>query len=212
MTEFGHVTATDERTPLERCVDSVGSAQPEIEIRIVGAHGTPLRPGDEGRIRIRGPFLFAGYLGRDRVNEDVLDGEGFFDTGDLGVLDEDGCLHITGRATDVIRRGAETVPTALLEDLIARLPVVQHVVVVGAPDSRFGLGEVPIACVQLRPGGGLALQDIEALLTQQGVTRTYWPVGLRIFDDWPLGPTGKIDRRAVLARVASEAGVPPQSR
>jgi len=204
MTEFGHVTATDEETPLERCIDSVGSPQPEIEIRIADRLGVPLGPGSEGRILARGPFLFAGYLTQDLVDEDVFDHEGFFDTGDLGCLDEDGCLHITGRAGDVIRRGAETVPATLLEDLIATLPAVQHVVVVGVPDSRFGLGEIPIACVQLSSGSDLTLPEIEVLLTRHGVTRRFWPIGLRILDEWPLGPTGKIDRRAVLARVAQE--------
>jgi cyclohexanecarboxylate-CoA ligase len=110
MTEFGHATATDETTPPERCVDSVGSPQPEVEIRIADAHGAPCGPGDPGRILTRGPFLFAGYLAPDRVDEDVLDADGFFDTKDLGYLDGDGYLHITGRARDVIRRGAETVP------------------------------------------------------------------------------------------------------
>src|SRR5206468_4894390 len=66
MTEFGHVTATDETTPLERCIDSVGSPQPEMEIRIGGDDGVPLAPGNEGRILARGPFLFAGYLAGDR--------------------------------------------------------------------------------------------------------------------------------------------------
>lgn len=70
-----------------------------------------------------------------------------------------------------------------------------------SPDSRLGLGEVPIACVQLRSGASLTLQEIEALLIRHGVTRRFWPVGLRILTEWLLGPTGKIDRRAVLASV-----------
>jgi cyclohexanecarboxylate-CoA ligase len=201
MTEFGHVTATDETTPLERCVDSVGSPQPEIDIRIADERGAPCASAEEGRILVRGPFLFAGYLAIDRVDEEVLDGEGFFDTGDLGRLGADGFLRITGRAKQVIRRGAETVPVALLEDIIATHPAVQHAVVVGAPDSRLGLGEVPVACVQLWPGADLTLVEIEHLLEQRGVTRTYWPVGLRLLDEWPLGPTGKIDRRSLLARI-----------
>jgi non-ribosomal peptide synthetase component E (peptide arylation enzyme) len=201
MTEFGHVSATDETTPRERCIDSVGSPQPEIDIRISDDHGAPLAPGTEGRILVRGPFLFAGYLTSDGV-DDVLDAEGFFDTGDLGFLGVDGFLRITGRARHVIRRGAETVPAALLENLIADHPAVQHAVVVGVPDTRLGLGELPIACVQLRPGADLTLLEIEALLERHGVTRRFWPVRLRTVDEWPLGPTGKIDRRSLLARIA----------
>jgi len=100
----------------------------------------------------------------------------------------------------VERAGPGSTPP--LEDLTASLPAVPHVVVVGAPDARFGLGEVPIACVELRSGARLTLPEIEALLTRHGVTRRFWPVGLRIFDEWPLGLTGKIDRRLVLARLA----------
>ncbi len=203
MTEFGHVTATDETTPAERCVDSVGSPQPEIEIRIADEHDAPLPAGEPGRILARGPFLFAGYLASDRVDEDVLDEEGFFDTGDLGFLGTDGFLRITGRAKHVIRRGAETIPVVLLEDVIASHPAVQHAVVVGVPDSRLGLGEVPVACVQLRPGATLTLSEVDTLLEQHGVTRKFWPVGLRLLDEWPLGPTGKIDRQSILTRIAS---------
>jgi len=201
MTEFGHVTATDETTPLEQCIDSVGSPQAEMELRILDSDGTPLGSGREGRLHARGPFLFAGYLAEDRVDEDVVDDDGFFDTGDLGFIGADGFLRITGRARHVIRRGAETVPVALLENLIAGHPSVQHAVVVGAPDSRFGLGEVPIACAQLHAGASLTLPEIEELLAQHGVTRRFWPVGLRVFDEWPLGPTGKLDRAALLQRV-----------
>ncbi len=201
MTEFGHVTATDETTPRERCVDSVGSPQPEIEMCIADERGLSLAPGEEGRILARGPFVFAGYLLADRVDEDILDADGFFDTGDLGFLGADGHLRITGRAKQLIRVGAESVPVVLLEDIIANHPAVQHAVVVGAPDARLGLGEVPIACVQLHSGATLTLGEIEALLERQGVTRKFWPVALRILADWPVGPTGKIDRRAILARV-----------
>ncbi len=201
MTEFGHVTATDETTPAERCVDSVGSPQSEIEIRVADEDGRSVTPGDEGRILARGPFVFAGYLLPDRLDEDVLDADGFFDTGDLGFLGADGYLRITGRAKQVIRVGAENVPAALLEDIIATHSAVQHAVVVGVPDVRLGLGEVPIACVQLRSGATLALEEIETLLERQGVTRKFLPVGLRIFGEWPIGPTGKIDRRAILARL-----------
>jgi cyclohexanecarboxylate-CoA ligase len=207
MTEFGHVASTDESTPPERCADSVGSPQPEIEIRVAGASGGSPGREVEGRVLVRGPFVFAGYLDAERIDDNVLDAEGFFDTGDLGFLDEDGCLHITGRAKNVIRRGAETVPVALLEDLIARHPAVQYAVVVGAPDPR--LGEVPVACVQLWPGGALALREIEALLEARGVTRTFWPAALKIFDEWPLAPTGKVDRRSIVKKVIADGPCGP---
>jgi acyl-CoA synthetase (AMP-forming)/AMP-acid ligase II len=203
MTEFGHVTSTAATTSAARCADSVGSAQPEMELRIAAERGVPTPTGVEGRILVRGPFVFAGYLTGEGVDENVLDADGFFDTGDLGFLDEDDCLHITGRVKNVIRRGAETIPVALLEDLIATHPGVQFAVVVGAPHPR--LGEVPVACVQLQPGTAVSLQDVEALLESHGVTRKFWPADLRIFEQWPIGPTNKIDRRLILARVTADS-------
>jgi acyl-CoA synthetase (AMP-forming)/AMP-acid ligase II len=203
MTEFGHVASTDATTSPARCADSVGVAQPEMELRIADERGAPAPTGVEGRILVRGPFLFAGYVTAEDIDEDVLDADGYFDTGDLGFLDDEGCVHITGRVKNVIRRGAETVPVALLEDLIATHPGVQFAVVVGAPHPT--LGELPVACVQLRAGATVSLEDLEALLDSHGVTRRFWPTHLRIFDQWPLGPTNKIDRRLILAQVRGDS-------
>jgi acyl-CoA synthetase (AMP-forming)/AMP-acid ligase II len=146
---------------------------------------------------VKGPFLFAGYLKDGEVDQAVLDQNGFFDTGDLGVMNEEGFLHLTGRVKNIIRRGAETVPVSLLEDVIASHPDVLNAVVVGIADER--LGEVPFACVQLRPGATFSFGDIERLFAEQRLTKKFWPVGMKVFDEWPTGPTGKIDRRMILS-------------
>jgi acyl-CoA synthetase (AMP-forming)/AMP-acid ligase II len=201
MTEFGHVTSTDANTPADAALESLGTAQPEMELAIVDDDGRQRPPRAEGRIVVRGPFLFAGYVLPDRLNEDVLDDDGFFDTGDLGFTDEAGHLHITGRVKLVIRRGAETVPVSLLEDVVAGLPQVAHVVVIGMPNARFG--EEPVACVQLQPGGTLDFETLLGAFEAHGVTKKFWPTRMEIVDGWPIGPTGKIDRRMVAEQVAS---------
>jgi acyl-CoA synthetase (AMP-forming)/AMP-acid ligase II len=201
MTEFGHVTSTDANTPADAALESLGTAQPEMELAIVDDDGRQRPPRAEGRIVVRGPFLFAGYVLPDRLNEDVLDDDGFFDTGDLGFTDEAGHLHITGRVKLVIRRGAETVPVSLLEDVVAGLPQVAHVVVIGMPNERFG--EEPVACVQLQPGGTLDFETLLGAFEAHGVTKKFWPTRMEIVDGWPIGPTGKIDRRMVAEQVAS---------
>jgi acyl-CoA synthetase (AMP-forming)/AMP-acid ligase II len=206
MTEFGHSTATDADTPAEAAVDSLGTPQPEMELKIVDDVGNARPVRSEGRILVRGPFLFAGYLARDRIDEQVLDRDGFFDTGDLGYVDEAGHLYITGRVKLVIRRGAETIPVGLLEDVIAELPQVAHVVVVGMPHERFG--EEPVACIQLRPGASLDFATLTAALEAKGVTKKFWPVRIEPIDRWPIGPTGKIDRRMVAQQIA----VRPENR
>jgi len=202
MTEFGHTTATDAGTPPDRAIDSLGTAQPEMEIAIADADGKRLPANAEGRILVRGPFVFAGYLTRERLNEDVLDADGFFDTADLGLLDEGGYLHITGRVKNVIRRGAETIPVSFLEDVISALPQVAHVVVIGMPDPRFG--EAPVACVQLRANASLGYAELAAEFEARGVTKKFWPVSMELIDAWPIGPTGKIDRRMIIEKISAK--------
>jgi len=205
MTEFGHVTSTDAATPLERFIDSAGTAQAEIEIEIADEHGARLPSGREGRILVRGPAVCAGYLRADGSIDDVVDADGFFDTGDLGKLDKEGYLRVTGRLKNVLRRGAETVPVADLEDVLSSHPDVVRAVVIGLPDAR--LGELPIACVEVRPGASLTMEDIRELFDGRGVTRKFWPAGLHVVDKWPTGPTGKSDLRLLLAEYQRAAGL-----
>jgi non-ribosomal peptide synthetase component E (peptide arylation enzyme) len=202
MTEFGHACATDAQTPREALIETLGTPQPEMFFRVCDDVGHDVPPGIEGRIFTAGPFLFAGYLGENALNENVLDGNGFFDTGDLGSIDAAGYLRISGRVKNVIRRGAETIPAALIEDVVASHPDVVHAILVGVPDER--LGELPVACVQLKRNRQLALADINRLLERERITRRFWPSELRIITQWPIGATGKIDRRAVVADIQRE--------
>jgi len=202
MTEFGHACSTDAQTPPEAVIETLGTPQPEMTFRIRDDDGREVPAGSEGRIVTSGPFLFAGYLSDDGLEQKVLDDSGFFDTGDLGSIDEAGYLRITGRIKNVLRRGAETIPVSLLEDVIASHPDVVHAVIVGVPDER--LGELPVACIQLKPNHNLTLADINRLFEREKITRRFWPIDLRIFERWPLGATGKIDRRMILAEISKQ--------
>jgi cyclohexanecarboxylate-CoA ligase len=202
MTEFGHACSTDAQTPREAVIETLGTPQPEMTFRIRDDDGREVPAGSEGRIVTSGPFLFAGYLSDDGLEQKVLDDSGFFDTGDLGSIDEAGYLRITGRIKNVLRRGAETIPVSLLEDVIASHPDVVHAVIVGVPDER--LGELPVACIQLKPNHNLTLADINRLFEREKITRRFWPSDLRIFERWPLGATGKIDRRMILAEISKQ--------
>lgn len=199
MTEFGHTTSTDAQTDPERSIDSLGTPQPEMELKIVDGESKAVARGVEGRILVRGPFVFAGYLLPDRLNEDVLDADGWFDTGDLGYLDEGGHLHMTGRLKNVIRRGAETIPVSVLEDVISSMPQVAHAVVVGMPDER--MGEMPVACVQVRDGSTLTMQELTGAFEANGVTKKFWPTQMQLFTSWPIGATGKIDRKMIVEQL-----------
>src|SRR5207237_7058986 len=153
-TEIPTLTATtlddDERARTETDGRAIGGA----EVRIAGPGGDALPAGEEGEIWGRAPEMFAGY--RD-PSLDAFTADGWFRTGDLGVLDRDGLLHVTGRMKDIIIRGGENISAAKLEDLLATHPSVADVAIVGLPDER--LGERVCAVVTLRGEGTLTLDE-----------------------------------------------------
>jgi acyl-CoA synthetase (AMP-forming)/AMP-acid ligase II len=163
-----------------------------MEIRTVGFDGTPLAAGQEGRLQVRGPFLFVGYAERLEMTRASFDGD-WFDTGDLAVVDEDGYLNITGRTKDVIIRGGENIPVAYIENVLYEHPALSGVAVVGVPDPR--LQERACAVVTLQPGvEGFTLAELKAFLEEKGVARQYWPESLEVVGELPRTASGKIQK------------------
>jgi len=196
MTEFGHITSTDADTPRQRLIDSTGSPQEEINVVIADEEGNHLLPNQIGRILVKGPAVCAGYLIEDGTIMDVVDELGFFDTGDIGYLDEKNYLHVTGRSKNVLRRGAETIPISDLEGVLASHPDIDHAIIVGLPDDR--LGELPLACIQIRDGGKIDIKNVRLWFEEQGITRKFWPTDIYVVEHWPTGPTGKIDSHSLI--------------
>ena len=126
-------------------------------------------PGQPGEILSRGPDLFAGYTDPELTAE-AVDADGWYRTGDIGVLDEDGWLTITDRKKDIIIRGGENVSAAEVEELLVRLTGVAEVAVVAAPDERLG----EHGCAFIRPPPGV---DRPRRSTTSGTTsrRQAWP-------------------------------------
>ncbi|HYF16885.1 MAG TPA: AMP-binding protein [Ramlibacter sp.] len=135
-----------------RRAGSVGLALPYCEVKAVrtDADGRELGDcpaGEAGVLAIRGPSVFAGYLGA--VRQPWFAG-GWLDTGDLGWVDGEGFVHVTGRAKDVIKRGGHGIDPAVIEEALYRHPAVAHAAAIGRPDAHAG--EVPVVYVQLKPG------------------------------------------------------------
>ena len=125
------------------------------------------------------------------LTDDAFDDDGWYRTGDMGVLDADGFLTITDRLKDVIIRGGENISAAEIEEAIATLPQIAEVAVVAAPDDR--LGEHACAVVRLAPGAtSIELRDITDELERIGLARQKWPEELRVVDDFPRTASGKI--------------------
>jgi cyclohexanecarboxylate-CoA ligase len=156
----------------------------------VDIEGCSLPSGQSGRLQTRGTSTFIGYLKRPELYN--VDGDGWFDTGDLARLDADGYITITGRWKDVIIRGGENVPVVEIENVLYRHPAVRQVAIVAMPDAR--LGERACAFVVAREAASLAFAEMQEFLLKSGVARSYWPERLELVDTLPMTATGKIQK------------------
>ena len=151
------------------------------------------------RVTVRGPLVFAGYLD-ESLNTEVFDDEGWFSTGDLGTLDDDGYLRIVGRIKDIIIRKGENVSAAEVEGVLAAHPAIADVGVIGVPDAARG--EMVCAVVKLEPGATLALDDVVAHCVDAGMMRQKIPERLELVDAVPRNTAGKIEKRVLRAQFA----------
>jgi acyl-CoA synthetase (AMP-forming)/AMP-acid ligase II len=177
----------DEVTRLDTC----GPAIDEVEIEIRDSEGAAVPTGESGEVCVRGPVLMSGYFEDPAATAEVLDADGWFRTGDVGRLDEQGNLHFVDRIKDMIKPGGENVSAAEVERVIATMPEVAQVAVVGAPDDR--LGEVPVAFVELRHDGSLTEP---AVIEQCGRMMASFKVPRRVIfvTNWPMTESGKIQK------------------
>ena len=187
-TEGGGVLALSHlEDPLEHRIGSAGRPFTGMEVRIADPEtGTPLPPGERGEITYRGPALFDGYYKQPDETAAVFDPDGYFHSGDLGMVDAEGRLTFIGRLKDMLKVGGENVAAAEIEGFLAEHPAVAEVQVVAAPDERYV--EVPCAFVVLRPGATLEYDDLLAYC--HGRIATYKiPRYLRPITEWPMSGT-----------------------
>ena len=202
-TEHPSVTGCTFDDPARKRHRTDGPAMTGVEIRMLDDDGAPVAPGDAGEIWSRGPDLCVGYTD-PALTADAFDGDGWYRSGDMGVMDAEGFLTITDRVKDVIIRGGENISAAEVEEAIAALPQVAEVAVVAAPDAR--LGEHACAVVRLAPGvASIALHEITAELERIGLARPKWPEELRIVDDFPRTAAGKVRKVDLRAQLRARA-------
>ena len=187
--EHPTVTSGTVDDPLDKQLNTEGRAIPGSEMRFVDDDGKDVPAGCDGEICTRGPELFLGYLDTT-LNETAFLPEGWYRTGDIGRLDDDGYLLITDRKKDIIIRGGENISSKEVEGVLLGIPAVADVAVVAAPDDR--MGEVVRACVVLKPGTALSLDDVRAHFAQQGIAKQKTPERLTIVDELPRNASGKI--------------------
>lgn len=190
MSENGAVTTTRPEDPEEKTTATDGKALAGMEVRVVNASGDVMPSGEEGQLQVRGCSNFVGYLKRPEL--DNTDAEGWFDTGDIARIDEDGYIRIAGRSKDIIIRGGENIPVVEIEGILFKHPKISGVAIVGYPDER--LGERACAYVTLKEGATLAFEEMASYLKEQKMAIQYIPERLEIVDELPRTPSGKIQK------------------
>jgi long-chain acyl-CoA synthetase len=201
LTETGPVT--NWCRPQDHRRGSVGMPLPRIEEKIVDDKGRRLGPNEEGELCIRGPNVMAGYYGLPEQTAEVFDAEGYFRTGDMARIDDDGHLYITGRIKEMLIIGGENVFPREIEEVLNAHPSIHDSAVIGMMDPSRG--EVPLAFVELVEDASF---DETALRShcREHLAQFKVPREIRVLEKLPRNPTGKIMRRALSAEKPAEAG------
>jgi malonyl-CoA/methylmalonyl-CoA synthetase len=181
----------------ERRAGSVGLPLPAVSIRLLDREGNPVRPGESGEIYVRGPNVFSGYWNRaDATREAFVDG--YFRTGDIAVLSQDGYYTLQGRRSDLIISGGFNVYPREIEELLEESASVTEAAVVGAPDPLRG--EVPVAYVVAR--GDLDLLELEAVC-RASLASFKIPRKFIVVDKLPRTALGKIQKNLLQQKLNS---------
>jgi fatty-acyl-CoA synthase len=190
--------------PVEHTLRKVGSAgipMPYTQVRVVDGTNQPLKPGEAGEIVVRGPNVTPGYWENPEATAAAFDEDGWFHSGDVGHLDEDGYLYIVDRLKDMIISGGENVYPAEVERALALMPGVVDVAVVGAPDEQWG--ETIVAVVSLAEGTAVTLEDVREYAATQ-LARYKLPRKLKIVGSMPRNASGKLDKTIIRRLVGEE--------
>jgi acyl-CoA synthetase (AMP-forming)/AMP-acid ligase II len=189
--EHPSITGSSPSAPEEKRLYTDGNPRPGVEIRL----------GPDGEIFSRGPDLCLGYTDPEMTAK-AFDDDGWYRTGDVGVLDDDGYLTITDRKADVIIRGGENISALEVEEVLLTMPSVVEAVVVAAPDER--LGERAAAVLRVRDGHDMpTLDDVRRHFKASGVAIQKWPEELHRVDDYPRTASGKVQKFLVRQDIAA---------
>lgn len=202
-TEIPTLTTTSPDDPLELGATTEGKPIWAAELRIVDEEGREVPPGREGEIIARGPDCFVGYRNAS-LDAEAFTPDGWFRTGDLGVVDSGGYLTVTGRKKDIIIRKGEKISAAELEAAIARHPSVTDVAVAAIPDPVTG--ERACAYTLLRTGAALSLGELCDFLREQGFSNQKLPESLEIVTDLPRTASGKVQKHRLREQVLDRRG------
>lgn len=186
------ITMSEVDDDLDRRVATVGKAVPCTELKVVDVETREtLERGLQGEICARGYMLMRGYDGDPEATARVVDPDGWFRTGDLGVMREDGYLNITGRAKDMIIRGGENIYPREVEEFLYTHAKIAEVQITGLPHERFG--EIVLAWIRLKPGETATPEEIREFCEGQ-IAKFKIPESIRFVESFPTTLSGKIQK------------------
>jgi malonyl-CoA/methylmalonyl-CoA synthetase len=197
MTEAGMITSNPWMGG-ERVPGTVGYALPEISVRIAGEGGKPVAPGEIGVLEVKGPNVFKGYWRNPEKTREEFRADGYFVSGDLAIMSEDGRVTIVGRAKDLIITGGFNVYPKEIEEELNALPGVDESAVVGVPHPDFGEGIVAV----LAPLPGKELPSESEVLGLLGKRLAKFKLPKRVFSakELPRNAMGKVQKAALTAQ------------
>jgi 2,3-dihydroxybenzoate-AMP ligase len=175
---------------------------PDDEVRLVDDEGREVAPGEVGELTCRGPYTLRGYYGVPEYNAKQFTPDGFYCSGDLMRKHPSGNFVVEGRKKDLINRGGEKISAEEIENLILGHPAVQNIACVPVPDPN--LGEKMCACVVLKPGLDLSLNELTDFLKGKEIAKFKLPERLEVFADFPVSTFGKVSKKALAEMVAKK--------
>ena len=193
-TEHPSITGSHYTAPEDKRLFTDGNPRPGVEIRL----------SNDGEILSRGPDLCLGYTD-PALTARAFDDDGWYHTGDIGVIDEDGYLTLTDRKADIIIRGGENISALEVEEILLSMPVIAEAVVVAAPDVR--LGEQVAAVLRVKPNCEMpTLDQVRDHFERAGAARQKWPAVLQQVDDYPRTASGKVQKYVVRQHITADGG------
>ena len=205
-TEYPTVSVNFLDEPLDKASERDGIPVLGTEVKIVDDKGREVPIGVSGEIVVRGPECFVGYLNPE-LNKIYFDKDGWFHTGDLGRIDEDGYVEVTGRKKDIIIRGGENISAKELEDVLFTHPDIDEVAIVGMPDPI--MQEKVCAYVIPKPGRTITFDELVSFLQKKNIAKQKFPERLEIVDKFPMTASGKVQKFILRQDIRKKLGEEP---
>ncbi len=199
MSEAGMIASNPLAGP--RIAATVGYPLPGVEVRVTGG-GECLPPNAPGDIEVKGPNVFKGYWNMPEKTAEALAADGWFTTGDVGFLSEDGRLSLSGRSKDLIIVGGFNVYPKEIEDVLDAAPEIAESAVIGAPHPDMGEGVVAILVSAANAAAGPPLTDRQLIALVAGLAKFKWPRRFFWVDALPRNAMGKVQKQALRERFA----------